>query len=332
MISFGHSTPSRSEQVDGSQTTLRSLPLGYMTTESTSVLVVGGDSLVGCAVTRALKDQGKQVFSTTRKADTLSADRLFLDFELPDCLEIPEVVGSILIIAAATNYDRCERDPQARVINVELIPRLARSLLEKGRHVTFISTNSVFGGETAWPSEDAPHAPGIPYAQQKSDGERAIREAAAELGASDRLCVTRLTKILAADTSPIPAWLNSWSRGQPVEPFADLVFAPMSVNFVGKSLAHIGELRLSGNLHLSGSENVSYVAFATAIARKLGVPPSLIQPTTSTEKGVHIAFKPTYSGIGMDRTTAITGLTPQPLDQVLGDLFPDHSTEQGIAS
>jgi dTDP-4-dehydrorhamnose reductase len=303
-----------------------------MTNAAPSVLVVGGDSLVGGAVTRAIKNQGKQVFSTTRKRHTLNSERLFLDFEVPESLVIPEDVGSVLIIAAATNYDRCERDPQARIINVELIPRLARSLMEQGLHVTFVSTNSLFGGDTPWPSEDAPHAPGIPYAQQKSDGERAIREAAAELGTSDRLCVTRLTKILAADTSPIPAWLDSWSRGQPVEPFADLVFAPMSVNFVGQSLATIGELRLSGNLHLSGSENVSYVAFAGAIARKLGVPPSLIEPTTSTEKGVHIAFKPTYSGIGMDRTTTLTGLTPQPLDQVLDDLFSDHPTVHGLHS
>lgn len=303
-----------------------------MTKEATAILVVGGDSLVGGAVTRSLLDQGKQVFSTTRKRQTLDSERLFLDFELPVSLEVPEAVGSILIIAAATNYDRCERDPQARIINVELIPRLARSLLERGLHVTFISTNSVFGGETPWPSEDAAHAPGIPYAQQKSDGERAIREAALELGATDRLCVTRLTKILAADTSPIPAWLDTWSRGEPVEPFADLVFAPMSVNFVGQSLARIGELRLAGNLHLSGSDNVSYVDFANAIAKKLGLPPSLIKPTTSLEKGVHIAFKPTYSGIGMERTTALTGIAPQPLDQVLDDLFPDHPTPVSTGS
>lgn len=298
-------------------------------TSSSSVLVLGGDSLVGRAVIRSLKDQGNQVYSTTRRRHSLAANRLFCDIELLDSLAFPSVVGSVIIIAAATNYDRCANDLKARVINVELIPRLAKSFLEKGLHVTFISTNSVFGGETPWPSESAQHAPGIAYAQQKSDGEKAIQQAAEELGASEKLCITRLTKILAVDTSPIPAWLDSWSRGLPVEPFADLVFAPMSVAFVGKSLAYIGEKCFFGNLHLSGSENISYVAFAYAIARKLGVPPSLIQPTTSIEKVVHIAFKPSYSGIGMERTTALTGLKPQPLDQVLNDLFPGYQTEQG---
>lgn len=298
-------------------------------TSSSSILVLGGDSLVGGAVIRSLEDQGKQVYSTTRKSHTLTAHRLFCDIEHLDSLVVPSVVGSVVIIAAATNYDRCASDPKARVINVELIPRLAKALLEKGLHVTFISTNSVFGGETPWPSEGSQHSPGIAYAQQKSDGEKAIQQAAKELGASEKLCITRLTKILAADTSPIPGWLASWARGLPVEPFADLVFAPMSVDFVGKSLAYIGEKLFSGNLHLSGSDNVSYVAFAEAIARKLGFPSSLIQPTTSIEKGVHIAFKPSYSGIGMERTTDLTGINPQHLDQVLNDLFPGYQTDQG---
>ena len=294
-----------------------------MTEKLSSILVIGGDSLVGGAVIRALLDQGKCVFSTTRRQSALRAERLFLDFELPDSLVIPKGVNSALFIAAATNYDRCERDPQARVINVELIPRLVRSVLEKGLHVTFISTNSVFGGETPWPSEDDPHVPGIPYAQQKSDGERAIREAAAGIGASEHLCITRLTKVLAANTSPIPAWLDCWARRQTVEPFADLIFAPMSVNFVGKALARIGELRFFGNLHLSGAKNVSYVDFAHAIAKKIGVNTNLVESTTSTAKGVHIAFKPSFSGIGMNRTAVLTGIKPQTLSHVIDDLFPN---------
>lgn len=289
-----------------------------------SVLILGGDSLVGRAVIRSLKDQGKQPYATTRKSHALGAYRLFCDFENKNSLVVPNDVCSVLIIAAATNYERCACDPQARIVNVELIPNMAKTLLEKGLHVTFISTNSVFGGETPWPSENSPHAPGIPYAKQKSDGEKAILKAAEELGASEKVCITRLTKILAAGTSPIPAWLDSWSHGRPVQPFTDLVFAPMSVDFVGKSLAYIGEMCFSGDLHLSGSDNLSYMAFAEAIACRLGVLPSLIQPTTSDEKGLHIAFKPTYSGLGMDRTISLTGLKPQPLDQVLDDLFPGH--------
>jgi dTDP-4-dehydrorhamnose reductase len=178
----------------------------------------------------------------------------------------------------------------------------------------------VFGGEAPWPGEEHPHAPGIAYARQKSEAERRIRAAALNLGAEDRLSVVRLTKILARDTSPLPAWLAAWARQEAVQPFADLVFAPMSAGFVGEALATLGERRIPGPLHLSGARNVTYVDLADALARALGVPATLIAPTTAEAKGVHIPFKPRYSGLGMERTTALAGIHPQPLDEVAREL------------
>ncbi len=284
-------------------------------------LVVGGDSLVGAGLARALMARGHPTHATTRRRNTLDDRRLFLDFESDEAFVPPAGIGYAFVVAAATNYERCERDPMAHRINVELIPRLVASLLERGLFVAFISTNSVFGGERPWPDEDAAHAPGIPYARQKSDAERLIRDDSRRLGADDRLAIVRLTKILDRATPPIPNWLEAWKRGEAIHPFADLIFAPMSVQFAGNALATLGEKRIPGNLHLSGEKNVSYVTFAEALADKAGVPRSLISPTTATEKGVRIAFKPTYSGIGMRRTTELSGICPQPLAGVIDDLF-----------
>jgi dTDP-4-dehydrorhamnose reductase len=200
------------------------------------------------------------------------------------------------------------------------VPRTVAALLEQGLFVTFISTNSVFGGERPWPDEDDPHAPGIPYARQKDEAEKAIRAHARRLGAEDRLNVVRLTKILDKDTSPLPGWIAAWRRGEAVQPFADLIFAPMSVRFVGEALATIGEKRIAGNLHLSGADNVTYVDLANTLARRLSISPALIAPTTAVEKGVNIPFKPRYSGLGMRRTAELSGLAPQPLADVVNDI------------
>jgi dTDP-4-dehydrorhamnose reductase len=183
----------------------------------------------------------------------------------------------------------------------------------------------VFGGGRPWPAEDDEHAPGIAYARQKSEGEAAIRRAAADLGALDRLNVVRLTKILGPRTAPLPDWFAAWERGQMIEPFSDLVFAPMSVQFVGEALATIGEKRIPGNLHLSGAENVTYVDLANEFAARLGVDRSLISPTTAVAKGVRILFKPRFSGIGMARTTALAGIGPQPLASVVQDVLAARS-------
>jgi dTDP-4-dehydrorhamnose reductase len=287
-------------------------------------LVVGGDSLVGGSVVRTLRRGGYTTFETTRRAETVGPSRLLLDFESAAPFRAPAGVQDAFLIAAATNYDRCEKDPMARVVNVELIPRAIANLLDQGLFVTYISTNSVFGGERPWPDEDDPHQPRIAYAQQKSESEAVVRRAAAQLKATDRLNIVRLTKIMNAGVAPLPAWFSAWEDGQPVEPFSDLIFAPISVRFVGEALVRIGEQRVPGNLHLSGAENVNYVDFAAKLAARLGVDRALIRPSSATAKGVHIGFKPTYSGLGMRRTTELCGVAPQPLDDLVEDLISDY--------
>ena len=231
-------------------------------------LVVGGDSLVGGVVVKVLQQRGHLTFASTRRKETLSPQRIYLDFNSLADFELPPEVGYAFLIAATTNYERCETDPAAWTTNVESIPKFVTMLLEQGVFVTFISTNSVFGGERPWPDPDAPHVPGLAYARQKSEGEKAIRAAANRLNATDCLNIVRLTKIMASDTPPLPTWFSTWDRGEIVQPFADLIFAPMSVKFVGNALATIGEKRISGNLHLSGEKNVSYVDLANCLAEK----------------------------------------------------------------
>jgi dTDP-4-dehydrorhamnose reductase len=283
-------------------------------------LVVGADSLVGGGLLRALAGRNHKVIASTRRRDTLNARRVYLDFENETPFRMPAGYNYAFIVAAATNYERCEKDPLAHRINVELMPRLVTSLLEQEVFVTFISTNSVFGGERPWPREDDPHAPGIAYARQKSAAEKAIRTAIHGSAAENRFNIVRLTKILARDTSPLPNWFAAWDRGDVVQPFSDLIFAPMSVRFVGEALAALGEQRIPGNLHLSGAENVSYVDLAHGLARRLGIGSQLITPATAKEKGVNIPFMPRFSGLGMQRTTELSGVRPQPLGEVVNDL------------
>jgi hypothetical protein len=65
---------------------------------------------------------------------------------------------------------------------------------------------------------------------------------------------------------------------------------------------------------------VTYLDLADCLAERSGIDRRLIAPTTATEKGVNILFKPRFSGIGMRRTTELTGLAPQSLRNAVDDL------------
>lgn len=281
-------------------------------------LIVGGDSLLGAELVNRL---GPTAFHTTRRSDT-SFLRRSLDFTTLDDFEIPQEVDYAFLVASISNYGRCEIDPEAKRINTDLIPQLAAKLIGRGIHVCFISSNSVFGGEVPWPDESDTPDPKIAYAKQKFEAENLIKAVAYPFNA-EKVTIVRITKLLPA--SPIPEWLETWGRGEVVRPFADLVFSPLSVQYAARSIIEIAKSRQAGKFHLSGAQNISYAEFCYHLAQKVGAKKCHILPTTSTDQNVKILFRPSYSGLGMKRTTEL-GIYPQTVDSVLEDVLVQMET------
>jgi dTDP-4-dehydrorhamnose reductase len=280
-------------------------------------LVVGADSMLGSHLLHKMTHRGYNVLGTSRRRDSLTPHRVFLDFEHLELFPSIDDMKYAFVIATVADYARCEADENARRVNVEAIPACVKTLLEKGLFVTFISTNTVFGGERPWPNENDPHDPKIAYAVQKAEAELAIKKIAEKMRALDRFAIVRLTKIVSIDTSPLPNWFQSLKANEPITPFSDLIFAPISLDYVAESLITIAESGCAGNLHLSGAKNISYTDFACALVDKLGLSRDLVQSTTSIEKGIKMYFAPTYSGLGMERTTQLIKLEPEMLNTVV---------------
>jgi dTDP-4-dehydrorhamnose reductase len=296
-----------------------------MTAERGRVLVVGADGFVGRRLVAELEASAFDVIGTTRRPETLSHSRVFLDLaQSPLGFTPPAALDQALLLAGTTNYGRCETDPQAPLVNVTHMAHLAQRLFEAGAFVTFVSSNTVFGGERPWCAEDAPLSPGLAYGRQKAAAETALAATAARLGAADRFRVVRLTKVLAPSTPPLPDWFDRIERGADLRPFSDLVFAPISLPAAARFLVGMAGLRAPGAFHFSGAENVDYAEFARRLLSALGRPASLLQPTSSAAEGVSIPFRPTYSGLGMERTTRETGVSPEPLEHVIAYLIAER--------
>lgn len=283
------------------------------------LLVVGGDSLVGTAVALHAAACGIPVVRTTRRQERVDRGTVYLDLAQPDVFLCPEGIGTAVIAAAVTPYQRCATDPLAQRVNVSAPAVLAARLAARGVFVVYLSSNTVFGGERPFCNEDDEIAPRFPYAEQKAGGELALQAALREHPES--WCTVRLTKVLAPSVPPLPGWERQLASGECIRPFTDLVFAPVSRQYVAAALVRIAQSHLPGRFHLSGQDNVSYAAFARALVAAHGLSPDRVQPTTAAAAGVSTAFQPRYSALGMARTQRSLGLVPQPLASVVQDLL-----------
>lgn len=295
---------------------------------SRCALVVGADSLVGGELLRAYARAGSPAYGSTRRRDRLAENRLYLDLADPRLeAKLPADVEVVVLVAAMANYEVCETDPLAYEVNVHGSIRLARQVWAQGRHLVFISTNTVFGGDRPFCNEDDSLSPGIAYARHKADGEQGLKTVATEIDAADRLTVVRLTKIMTARTPPLPDWLNRLEAGEVIQPFADMTFAPLSLGAVATGIKHIADSGRAGTFHLSGADNVSYFAFARELANRMGLPAERVVGTTSEACGVKLRFNPRFSAIGMQRTRNELGLQPQPMTEVVSAVLEERRGE-----
>jgi dTDP-4-dehydrorhamnose reductase len=283
-------------------------------------LIIGGDSFIGKSVISSLQNCNNNVYSTTRHIKNLSLNKFYLDYTDQSYKEIPEYINYIYIIAAPTPWEQYN-DELSKLINTVYIPKLAEYFISKGKYITFISSNTVFGGDKPWPEEDDQPIPKITYAIHKKEAEDRLFDIADKYNAIKKLSIVRITKVLSNLTPPIPNWLSLWQLNKPVCPFLDLIIAPISLQYVGKSLAFIGQKFLSGKFHFSGEKNISYVDLAKEIAEIKGINLDLIKPTLSYNEGIKLYFKPLYSALSMKNTTKTTGIVPQTLKNVIYDIF-----------
>lgn len=293
-----------------------------------SLTLIGGDSLIGSQLLIECERTGVFVQASTRRADKVGGNHFFLDLTASQPEKhLPKNIGPILIVAAKTGLDRCDSDPTSAKVNIEAPVLLAKAALATGRRVIFVSTDSVFGGDLPFRNEYDPLRPQATYSKQKAEAEQQLGAlpAWAEQGA-----IVRLTKVLSPNTPPILVWRKALDHGEPISPFTDMVFSPISVQFAAKSLIRIALSDHCGNFHLSGVADVTYAEFARQYVAACNGNEALVAPTTSKQAGVELLFDRRYSALNMTRTQRLTHIAPQNLDDVIMDLLATESDPKAL--
>lgn len=147
------------------------------------VLVTGSAGMLGTAVMGRLAEEGHRATGVDLAADAPSLRVDVSRWGEVRSLPAARDCAMVMHLAAATDVDRCQREPDWAYRQNTLATQLvARLCADRGIPIVYISTAAVFAGNPKaepYTEYDAP-APGNHYAASKLRGEEAVREATRE--------------------------------------------------------------------------------------------------------------------------------------------------------
>ncbi len=257
-----------------------------------SLLVVGGDSLIGRSLSDACAKLNRACFVSTRHQST-GPHSVTLDLAGdPESWQLPSSTRIAVICAASTALAECEADSErTHRINVQAPTRLAEMIQDKGGAVVFLSTSLVFGGHRDNAVWDAPLSPETVYGRQKAEAEVLVSKT------GSRVAILRLTKVVHRDLSIFQEWTRRLKTPAEIRPFSDMYFSPVSLAFVTDVLLHMTKEGVfePGVFQASGNRDISYADAAYLLASKIDAPSQFIKPCSWKSSGISIPFVPLHT-------------------------------------
>lgn len=262
--------------------------------------------MIGRALATYLAEAGECVLSTTRRRETVSEQRVFLDLaEDLSTWRPPAGIRVAYLCAAVTSLAQCRDEPtQSAQANVRGTVAVAEALLDSGAFVVFLSSNLVYDGSVPLRKAEDPLCPQTEYGRQKAETERQL------LARGEAVAVVRLTKILSAGTPLLAGWIRALQEGEPIHPFSDRVLAPVPLSFAVQVLCRVGESRLPGVLQMSAEQDITYEQLGQHLSQRMGASPDLVQPVRSADSGLVREESPRHTSLDTSRLRGELGLDP----------------------
>jgi dTDP-4-dehydrorhamnose reductase len=271
------------------------------------LLLIGGDSEIGAAIYRYMRERKGPVIATTRRANRVAPDRLFLDLAAPlHDFAVPRGTTAACIFVAVARLAACAADPAGSAhINVTQTLALAERLLERGIHVLFLSTNQVFDGSVPHVRADAPRSPVSEYGRQKACAETALLR---HMDAGAPLAILRLAKVMSPDMPLLHSWMGALSADEPIQAFHDMNVAPVATAQVACAVDRNLRERARGIFQLTGPRDLTYAEVGRFVARRLGARPELVQETSAIKAGLPPGTTPRHTTLDSSRLRTHFGI------------------------
>lgn len=236
----------------------------------TRILVAGGTGLLGCTAVPALREMGHRVCTLSRSSaadvqvDLLDEKRVM--WAVKD--RQPEIV---IHLAAQTDVDRCEADPQSgfegNVLSVQNMSAAVRAQSPQP-HLIYLSTDHVYDGDKSGRMQAENEVRIVNhYAMSKYAG---------ELAALRSSCTVLRTNFfglsLCAGRSTFSDWLVARARlAVPTQIFSDVWFNALRMRTMNRALDAVCQQRHHGVFNLGSRGMVSKAEFARALMLAMGL-------------------------------------------------------------
>jgi dTDP-4-dehydrorhamnose reductase len=282
------------------------------------VVVVGSGGRLGSSLVKFLK----------RDHQVLGFDRKQLD--LGSIRSIDEALGELdfdrlFLTGALTGVDYCEtHEQEAFAVNATGPGRIAEIAADKGAHVTYISTDMVFGGSKPDPyvESDMPDPISV-YGASKLAGETAV------LGGSQANLVARVSWVYGPGRPAFPEWIidKACSEANLTLPGDKVCCPTYTLDLIEwlTALAFDGPGGpASGIYHLCNSSPCTWREwgqFCIDTARDAGIPVIAAEivgvPVDSVP--AFVAKRPVNSAMGTGKFSLLTGHRPRKWKDALRD-------------
>ena len=250
--------------------------------------------------------------------DKQNAQSMALDISDPDAVAVvkdnfqPDV---ILNLAAMTNVDGCERNPEgAKSANVDAVKFLANGFK---RHFIQISTDYIFDGNNGPYSEaDIPNPISV-YGQTKWEADQYLESTECIVTTLRPNVVYGYTKYTKA--SFVKWVVDSLAAKKTINIVDDQWNNPTWTEALADVIERVIDKRLLGTYHYGGDRVMNRYEFAHIIADIFELDASLIKPIKTVELNQD-APRPLKSGLKTDKIEKELGIRPKSVETCLKEI------------
>jgi len=282
------------------------------------LLITGGLGLLGQEIARVFEGSAG-VRSTDREEWDVTdpaACRREVDGFRPD---------AVIHCAAWTAVDRAESEAEAaRLLNVEGTRNVARACRERGALMVTFGTDYVFDGASSRPyREEDPANPLSVYGKTKWAAEQALREEG-----GDHLLVRTQWMFGPAGRNFIRTILEKARQGETLRVASDQVGCPTFSRDLAVAVRTLLGARALGTVHFSGEGETSWFGLARYVLERCGLPAALLSPARTRDLP-YPAPRPAYGVLSKEKYRAVTGASPRPWEEAVGEYLEMIDSEGG---